>query len=159
MHQTARTTGDEREGGGDGGVRRRAEHQCLHQRDAQHHPRLDIGRERLGGCAIYQCIEIDQMATGFRRDGDSERTVRRGEQPRGVAGNRIHRFPPAQDGIEQFQRRSARTKAGHIPIIRDRGFGRRTAGRGGWSETHALALERRGHLSNGGCIGIHGMIG
>ena len=112
MHQPSRPALDQRQAGRDGRVRRRPQHQSLHQRDPEHRPRLHIGREPLRGCAIDQRIEIDQMAAHLGGNRYAERAIRRRQSPYGIRRDSIHRLPAPQYGIEQFQRSEARGQAG-----------------------------------------------
>jgi hypothetical protein len=108
MDQLARPSLDQRQDRGDRGVMRRAEHQCLHQRDPQRHARLCIVRQRSFGDRIDQRVEIRKPPEDFGGDGMRQSPVGPVDVTRRGDERLFQRLSPAQHGIEQAQRGAAR---------------------------------------------------
>ena len=113
MDQSARAAVDQRQHGGNGGVRRRAEPQCLRERDAEHRARLGVARQRLGGGAVDQRIEIGEMTQHLGGDRMGQRAIVATVQPaRRRVERAFKRQALAQHRVKQAQRRRASGHAG-----------------------------------------------
>ena len=89
-------------------MRRGLEDQGLHQRDTQDRARLDVVRQRLGGCRVDQRVEVEQMAKDFAGDRARKSLVGRREPAR---RQRVEALALAKDGVDHRQCGTARGQA------------------------------------------------
>jgi hypothetical protein len=89
----------------------------LRQREAQHHSRLAVIRERLPCRTVDQPVEIGQTAQRFASDGAGECRVGR-RKPSGDLRGIVHRLSAAQDSIQYAKCRLA----GVHPILNISGW-------------------------------------
>ena len=107
MNQAARAAVDQREQGGNRGVRRRAEGEGLDESDPEREARLGIVRQALPRGAVDQLVEIGEAAQRLGRDGEGEAAiVGTIEVARRRIERGVERQALAQDRVEQPKGRS-----------------------------------------------------
>ena len=135
VDELARATVDQRQHGRNRRVRRGAERQRLHQRDAQRKARLGIIGQSSLGRRIDQRVEIGQPSQHLRRDRVGQRSVIGAVDPSGRAADRgFERQALAENRVEHPERSAACGDAGGLD-----GFGAGHVTAGGW-QGHGLEL-------------------
>jgi hypothetical protein len=114
VDEAARPAVDERQRGRNDGVTGGFEQEQLREREAEHCPRFDVVRQRLGGRAVDQRVDVGHPAQRFRHDGDGKGAVGTGKPLCGGVHRDVERVAAAQNRVDQPQRGAARREAGRI---------------------------------------------